>query len=121
MYNIIARLAIYYSLNVTQVGHPEKVSFQFKFEIVQRRPCRVAQMHLECIPGSRRSEIKSVRTYRLGFRPENLQLATVQVSQMISDERTVHRGGRAEIEQVVRRVRVCACIQTYTQFEFDAV
>ena len=46
----------------------KKVSFQFNFEIVQRET-RVAQVHWKCIPGSRRCEIESSRTYRLGFCP----------------------------------------------------
>ena len=40
----------------------KKVSFQFNFEIVQRET-RVAQVHWKCIPGSRRCEIESSRTY----------------------------------------------------------
>ena len=48
----------------------KKVSFQFSFEAVQRK-FRVAQMHWECVPGSRRGKVESSRTYRLGFRPGN--------------------------------------------------
>ena len=55
----------------------KKVSFQFNFEIVQRET-RVAQVHWKCIPGSRRCEIESSRTYCLGFRPgANRDLSSV--------------------------------------------
>ena len=61
----------------------KKVSFQFNFEAVQRE-FRVAEMHWECIPGSRRSEVESTRTYRLGFRPGDWQRPYCSLSLIVS-------------------------------------
>ena len=50
-------------INAAQVGVRKKVSFQFNFKAVQRK-FRVTQVHWECIPGSRRSEVEFARTYQ---------------------------------------------------------
>ena len=77
------------TINVSQVRDMpwgKRCVFNLACESVQQK-IMVVQMHWECIPGSGRSEVESARTNESSWFLSTGLTATVQVSQMITDER----------------------------------
>ena len=109
-------------MSVTQVGvSRKKVSFQFSFKTVQLFNCqlfslklfRVAQMHWGCIPGCGRTKRSRIHVDLSSWFSSGGLIATVQVSQLISDERAPWRACRDRTDSE-EQVRVGICIPTYT-------
>ena len=75
-------------------------------------------MHWECVPGSRRSKVKSMQADLTSWFSSGGLKATVRMSQMISDERGLWQ---AYIRQVGRSESVQTSVYKDTQFESNTI